>query len=496
MYRVVLYELIGLLAVAGVLGFLGILPYSPLNLLFSSFYILAVSLLINKIFAWAYNAPSNPESTYITALILALIITPALSFGDLNFLMFAFWASSLAIASKYILVIGKKHIFNPAAIAVVLTAFVLSQSASWWVGTASMLPTVLIGGFLVARKIQRLDLVGSALIAGLAAILGFSLIKGGNLFASGWGVFVSTPLIFFITVMLTEPLTTPGIKSKRILYGILVGILFAPFIHIGSIYSTPELALVIGNIFSYLVSPKKKLTLVLDSIEKISVDSYDFVFTPDKQISYHPGQYMEWTLAHKGSDNRGIRRYFTLASSPTEGELRLGVKFNDKGSSFKKRLLSMKREDVIVASELAGDFILPKDKNEKLVFLAGGIGITPFRSMIQYMIDTKDKRSVTLFYSNKKANDVVYKEIFDRAQRLLGIKTIYALTSPEADLSVLPNSVRRIDEKIIMEQIPDYKQRKFYLSGPRGMVTGFEKLLESIGVNDNHIKTDFFPGFA
>ncbi len=482
MYRIVLYELIGLLVAAGILGFFGILPYTPISIFFSSVYILAICLVVNKIFAWAYNAPTNPESTYITALILALIISPALSLDDSNFLALAFWASSLAIASKYILAIGKKHIFNPAAIAVVITAFVLNQSASWWVGTSSMLPVVLIGGFLVARKIQRLDLVWSAIIASLVAILGFSFIKGGSIFALGWSVLVSTPLIFFATIMLTEPLTTPGTKPMRITYGLLTGILFAPFIHIGSIYSTPELALVVGNIFSYLVSSKKKLTLVLDNIEKISVDSYDFIFTPEERLSYHPGQYMEWTLAHNGSDDRGIRRYFTLASSPTEEELRLGVKFHDKGSSFKKKLLSMKRGDSIVASGLAGDFVLPKNKNEKLVFLAGGIGITPFRSMIQYLIDTKDKRSVTLLYSNKTANDVVYREVFEEARRLLGIKTFYALA--------------RIDAKTITEQVPDYKDRIFYLSGPRSMVVGFEKLLESMGVKESNIKTDFFPGFA
>ena len=83
-------------------------------------------------------------------------------------------------------------------------------------------------------------------------------------------VSASTPLVFFATVMLTEPLTTPPTTALRIPYGILTGILFAPAIHFGGIYSTPELSLVIGNVFSYLISPKKKLTLALKNIEKIS----------------------------------------------------------------------------------------------------------------------------------------------------------------------------------------------------------------------------------
>jgi len=496
MYRVVLYELIGLLLAAGVLGFLGIMPYAPINLLFSVVYITIICLIINKIFAWAYNAPSNPESTYITALILSLIITPALSWSDPIFLAFAFWAASLAMASKYILAIGKKHIFNPAALAVVMTAFALNFGASWWIGTGAMMPFVAIGGFLVVRKIKRFDLVWAFLISALTAILFSTALHGGNIFTGLEKVFLSTPLLFFASVMLTEPLTAPPTVSLQVVYGLLVGVLFSPAIHLGSIYSTPELALILGNIFSYIVSPKKKLTLFLKNIQKISTDSYDFIFTPDQQMPYQPGQYMEWTLGHRRSDSRGIRRYFTLASSPTERELRLGVKFYEKGSSFKKKLLNMKKGESIVASGLAGDFILPKDKKKKLVFVAGGIGITPFRSQIQYLIDKQEARSVTLLYSNKTASDVAYKEVFDRAAQVFGLKTVYALTNSDANLSILPNSVRKIDAKTIIEQIPDYKERTFYLSGPRSMVTNFEDILQTLGLKKNQIKTDFFPGFA
>ena len=496
MYRMVLYELIGLLVVAGIFGQFGILPYTPVSLLFSTVFIIVVSWITNKVFAWAYSAPSNPESAYITALILALIITPALSFGDKSFIIFAFWASSLAMASKYILAIRKKHLFNPAAIAVVITAFALNLSASWWVGTAVMLPFVLFGGFLVTRKIQRFDLVVSSIIASFVVILGLSLLHGGNALALGWNVLISTPIIFFATVMLTEPLTTPPTGLLRVPYGILTGILFAPAIHLGSVYSTPELSLAISNVFSYLVSPKKKLTLKLKEIRQLAPDTYDFIFLPDQRMKYRPGQYMEWTLSHKWPDSRGVRRYFTLASSPTERELSLGVKFYDKGSSFKKKLLGMQVGDTIVASGLAGDFVLPKDTKKKLVFIAGGIGITPFRSMVQYMIDKKEARDVVLLYSNKRIQDIAYEDVFDIAERTLGMKTLYAVTDPDADMPALPNVTRTIDARTISENIPDYRERTFYLSGPHGMVTAFESVLQSMGVKESQIKVDFFPGFA
>lgn len=149
----------------------------------------------------------------------------------------------------------------------------------------------------------------------------------------------------------------------------------------------------------------------------------------------------------------------------------------------------------IVASQLAGDFTLPKDPSKKLVFIAGGIGVTPFRSMLKYLIDKNEKRDIVMFYSNRSAADIAYKEIFDEAQARLGIKTVYTITdkNPPAWWS---GRMGYIDGQMIKAEVPDYLQRTFYLSGPHGLVTAFEKTLNDLGVPHSQIKTDFFPGFA
>src|SRR5258706_9040060 len=126
--------------------------------------------------------------------------------------------------------------------------------------------------------------------------------------------------------MLTEPLTTPPTSFLESLYGGMVGILFAP-IHIGLFFTSPEMALSIGNIFSYLVSPKQKLTLILHEKIKLTPDIYDFVFTTKSKLNFKPGEYLEWTLGQKHTDSRGNRRYFTISSSPSETDVRIGVKF-------------------------------------------------------------------------------------------------------------------------------------------------------------------------
>ena len=174
--------------------------------------------------------------------------------------------------------------------------------------------------------------------------------------------------------------------------------------------------------------------------------------------------------------------WFTIASSPTEEDLRLGIKFYPDGSSYKHALSSMISTDTIVASQLAGDFVLPNDPKEKLVFIAGGIGVTPFRSMIKYLVDRHEKRSVTLLYCCKTTKDIAYKDVFDAAEAELGIKTTY-ITSI-------------LDAKMIAEEVPDFKDRTFYLSGPHGMVSAFDQILKKMGVPGSRIKKDFFPGFA
>ncbi len=495
MYRLVLYFLAFLFCVSFLLSIFNLLPYSPLNLIISALVILVVSWLTNATFAYLYKAPANIESVYITAFILFFIISPVESGGYTQFLWMAIFSSVAAMVSKYLLAISKKHIFNPAAIAVVLAPFIISQSASWWVADIHLLPFVLIGGLLIVKKIKRFDLVLGFFVAALATIAATNWVAGTDILNAWWITLLYSPIYFFAFIMLTEPQTTPPTKWLRVTYGALVGFLFAPLLNFGSIYSTPELALVMGNIFAYVVSPKEKLIFKLKEKIKIANDTFDFVFHTNRKFLYKPGEYMEWTLKHKNPDARGYRRYFTLASSPTEDNLRLGIKFYDKPSSFKNNLLSLPEGAEVVASSRAGDFTLPADTNQGLVFIAGGIGITPFRSMIQYLLDKSEKRPIALFYSNKMVSDIAYKEIFDRAEKELGIKTIYTITNPGEQIGGDMYG-GFIDEKFIKDKVPEYANKLFYISGPHGMVDAFEKTLKSMGVPRKNIKIDFFPGYT
>lgn len=486
MYKVVLYGLLLMSAWAVIGGFLSLLPYSELQYIFSLAVLLSVCWMSNYILAKLYHVPPNAESSLITALILFFVLSPIVAFSQIFIFLFAGIVSML---SKYVIAFHRKHLFNPAAAALVCVGLVGSSQISWWVGSSMMLPAVLVLGFFILRKIRRFTLFFSFLIAAIVVIMLF----GTTLLLQ---VFISWPTIFFGTVMLTEPLTTPPTHRLRLYYGMVVGIFFGSQFHIGPLYSTPELALVIGNVFSYIVSSKQKLLLALSEKRQIAADMYEFVFTSKGNFAYRPGEYMEWTLPHENVDFRGNRRYFTIASSPTENTIRLGVKILPGGSSFKKKLVSLNEKATILAGQLAGDFTLPKDVNRKLVFLAGGIGITPFRSMVKYLLDTKKKRDIVMLYSNKTADEIVYKDVFDQAEKQLAIKTIYTLT----DTKHLPKEWKgekgRVDAGMIQRYIPDYKQRMYYISGPHPMVTAYEDILKNLGISSSHIIIDYFPGFV
>ncbi len=151
--------------------------------------------------------------------------------------------------------------------------------------------------------------------------------------------------------------------------------------------------------------------------------------------------------------------------------------------------------DEMLASPADGSFTLPRNKKTKLCFIAGGIGVTPFRSMIQHLMSEGEERPIVLFYANEKAEDIAYADIFAEAERTIGLRTVYALANDPNP----PAGMHRgfIDWRLIHAKMPDYHDRIFYISGPRRMVTRYEELLmHEMGIPRRHIRTDFFPGFA
>ncbi|HYM64909.1 MAG TPA: hypothetical protein VES68_00265 [Candidatus Sulfotelmatobacter sp.] len=494
MYRLTLYYLIAIVFFAVCISFFDFLPYNALDIIISSVILITFSYLSNLIFAKLFKAVTNIESVFITALILVLIMP--IKFPSDSFIIVV--TGILAMASKYLLTVNKSHIFNPSAVAVVAISLLSSTSASWWVGTPVMLPIIVVGGILVMRKTQREDLILSFTF-GLLIFLGIATFIRTNSIdsiISVWDISLfHSALLFFTFVMLVEPLTSPSTRKLRGFFGYFVAVLYAfPQFRFINFIITPEIALIMGNIFSHLVSPNYRFNLYLKNKKKLTNDTFEFEFDKQNDLNFIPGQYMEWTLPHKNADSRGNRRYFSISSSPTEKDLTIGVKFYNPSSTYKKELLGLQVNGRIIASQVAGSFTMPKKSKAPLVFIAGGVGITPFRSIIQYILDKNLFVNIVLLYTNKTKEDIIYKDVFDKAQEN-GVKTIYNLT----DLEKIPNDWNgtkgHITTELIQKEIPDYLERIFYISGPQLMVQNFKEVLISSGVKRNKIVTDFFPGY-
>jgi ferredoxin-NADP reductase len=135
---------------------------------------------------------------------------------------------------------------------------------------------------------------------------------------------------------------------------------------------------------------------------------------------------------------------------------------------------------------------LPSDPEARIAFIAGGIGITPFRSMLQCLIDKGEVRPIVVLYANERAGDICYREVLAAAERRLGIRTEFVVARDPGPR----HRAGYIDAGLIHTSVPDFAERIFFVSGPQAMVQAVRRELLRLGVHRSKIRVDFFPGFA
>ena len=499
MYRLTVYYLASLLYVATILSAFAVVPGGPVAILSTTGILVASCLLGNALLARIARIRSNPESSLITALIMALIMGPVPAFSDPRRAGILALAGGVAVASKYLLALRRQHLFNPAAVGALFSSIVFGAGASWWVGNVALLPLAAAGGLLLARKTGRLRLVGAFLAMFLAFDSALALIQGlgvGDALQSILFVLSRTSVIFFATVMFTEPMTSPKRFRFQLLYAAIVAFLYQPQLSLFGQNLTPEEALLAGNLFSFAVSPSFKLRLRLKERREIGNGIMAFTFARPPGFSHRLGQYMEWTLPLSKSGSGGARRYFSIASSPTEGDLMIAARFPPNPSRYKEEMARMRTGDPIMAGELGGDFVLPRDSRVPLALVAGGIGITPFRSMIKYLLDKGERRDIVLLYSTSVEEEVVFRDVIDAAQRRIGLKAVYTLTDMRRIREGWCGQRGPIDAEMVRKEVPAFTERRYFVSGPPGMVGAIVRLLWSVGVPRRRVRTDSFLGYS
>jgi len=231
------------------------------------------------------------------------------------------------------------------------------------------------------------------------------------------------------------------------------------------------------------------MNVTFDHSEPVAHNIKTFWFKPEKPMRYIAGQFTELYLTHPDADNRGQRRWFTISSSPTDPLVSITTKFaSQHGSTFKQTLAALKPGTPLKLAEAMGDFVLPKNPATKLIFVAGGMGITPMHSMIKWLLDTGEKRDIHLIYAVTEQDELAFEPLFKQ----YGCQLTTVIKQPPSSYKGETGS---LDANRILELAGDDGESLFYLSGPEPMVEAFTKDLKAKGVDKRRLVTDYFPGY-
>ena len=212
-------------------------------------------------------------------------------------------------------------------------------------------------------------------------------------------------------------------------------------------------------------------------------DVKEFVFLPPESFTWEAGQYMHYVIPHE-ADDRGIERWFTISAAPSEGEIRITTRFNpEHSSSFKKQLAAMQLGDEIEADGPEGDFTV-QDLARNYLFIVGGIGITPIRSMLVEAAARGIKLNATILYANRSEQDIPFPDELEAMKRQNpNLKIEYVIEPDRLDEARLSAAIQAIDNPLI------------YISGPEPMVKSLAEQIKAMGVAEENVKLDDFPGY-
>ncbi|MCU1414995.1 MAG: oxidoreductase [Microbacteriaceae bacterium] len=489
MYRLMTIVLGAVSLIALVLSFIpGGLAFTPLQLLASLVVAVLVTALASRLFGLIFRAKTHTESSIISGLLIFLLFFPTTTVT--NLLVIALVAL-IASASKFVLAIRGRHIFNPVAIAAVIIAFTQLSAAVWWVGTPYLLAPVIIGGFLVVYRTRRFALVGTFVLLALLISIARLSLGGADIGQAVWLSLASSPILFFACFMLDEPLTLPPLRWQQLLIAVIAAVVMEVPFNFWVFYSSPELGLVVGNIVAFLFGQRRSIPLDYVGARELAPGSHELTFAPARTVRFRPGQYMELTMHHGKADARGVRRVFSVASAPGDGAVAFGVRMPESGSSYKRAIATLAPGARVRATSVGGDFVLPRDTTVPLLLVAGGIGITPFISQLRHIAGSGEARDIVLVYSIRHAHDLAYAEELES----FGIPVL--LVAP-AEPPHLPAGWHylgpgRLDASMLADRVPRLTSRTAYVSGPPAMVDTLRRELRALGVR--RVKADYFSGY-
>jgi ferredoxin-NADP reductase/nitrite reductase/ring-hydroxylating ferredoxin subunit len=264
--------------------------------------------------------------------------------------------------------------------------------------------------------------------------------------------------------------------------------------------------------------PDSYSDLTLTKKEELEgTDIMTFKFAKNGYPEYKAGQFAFFPLDTVNNDSRGPVRHFSLASSPTEDLLIISTRIRE--TPYKQQLSTIHEGEQVKVSKARGNFVLHDDYSKPAIFLSGGIGVTPFRSLIKYAVDKQLPIKITMFNSNRNQRNILYKDEFDKwAAQNQNLKIVYTITAEEekggepeqhrmADASSSAKETKgnwngergRIDRTMIERHLSkeEISNAIFYICGPPGMINALEEdlLQKQFQIPKGRIKVEEFTGY-
>jgi ferredoxin-NADP reductase/nitrite reductase/ring-hydroxylating ferredoxin subunit len=218
----------------------------------------------------------------------------------------------------------------------------------------------------------------------------------------------------------------------------------------------------------------------------------------DKRALYYTaGQFAFFDIGEVNNDPKGPIRHFTLASSPTEDFIMISTRIRD--TPYKKRLSSLEEQAKVKVRGPEGKFVLHEDNSKAAIFLSGGIGVTPFRSMIKYATDMQLPIKIAMFDSNRNKQNILYKSEFDEClNKNKNLKVMYTITDEEQANDNWKGERGYINKTMITKYMNrnELENSIFYICGPPSMLNAMQKLLqEDLSIPKERIKIEEFTGY-
>lgn len=229
--------------------------------------------------------------------------------------------------------------------------------------------------------------------------------------------------------------------------------------------------------------------------EEIAERTMAFHLSRPAGFEFRAGQSIDLTLIEPPEmDDEGSTRAFSLAGAPSDSDLMVATRMRD--TAFKRVLKSLTPGAKLKLEGPSGSFVLHRKAEKPAVFLAGGIGITPFSSIIRQATEEMAQRDLYLFYANRRPEDAAFLNVLtDAAKRNSRFHFIPTMTGMQKSARQWSGETGHIDSAMLAKSLPSLNGPIFYLAGPPAMVAALRRMLVEAAVDEDDIRTEEFAGY-